>query len=436
MKIYALTAGAASMYCGSCLRDNALAAAMKAQGHDVVLMPVYTPTLVDEANVSEEHVFFGGISVYLQQYSQFFRNTPWFVDRLWDSRRALKAASKRSIPVNPKFLGEMTVAMLEGEHGPQKKEFEKMAHYLHNMEKPDLVTLPNSLVISMASTIKKATAAPVYVTLQGEDLFLENLEEPYRSKSLRLIRDMAGSVDGFIAVSEFGARIMASYLDIPKARIHVVPLGVNTGDLTVREVRNDGVFRVGYFARVAPEKSLHQLCEAYHWMRTEGGLPPSRLEAAGYLAPEHKEYLSIIEKQMKAWGLANEFHYHGSLDRDHKIRFLHSVDVLSVPSIYAETKGLYALEAMACGVPLVSPRHGSFPEMIEKTGGGLLATPNDPVSFGREILRLYREPELRAKLGRQAHEGVRAHYTVERMAQRAAEIYSGATVEQRAAARG
>src|ERR1041384_7713438 len=107
MRILSITAGAAGMYCGSCLRDNALAAEMKRQGHDVLLVPIYTPTRTDEENVSQEKVFFGGISVYLEQYSPLFRKTPWLLDRLWDSKWALKLASKRSIPVNPRLLGEM-----------------------------------------------------------------------------------------------------------------------------------------------------------------------------------------------------------------------------------------------------------------------------------------------------------------------------------------
>src|SRR5262249_32710805 len=134
------------------------------------------------------------------------------------------------------------------------------------------------------------------------------------------------------------------------------------------------------------------------------------------------------EQQMKEWGLAGEFQYHGALDREHKVRFLRGLDVLSVPSLYAETKGLYALEAMACGVPIVSPNHGSFPEMIERTGGGLLADPDHPISFGKQILRLYQDAELRADIGARGHDGVRAHYTVERMAERAAEVYSGTAV--------
>src|SRR6266700_1676909 len=108
MKILAITAGAAGMYCGSCLRDNALAAELISQGHDVILLPLYTPTLTDEPNVSMDKVFFGGISVYLEQKMALFRGTPRFIDRIWDSMPALKAAAKSSIATSPKMLGELT----------------------------------------------------------------------------------------------------------------------------------------------------------------------------------------------------------------------------------------------------------------------------------------------------------------------------------------
>src|SRR5215470_2513423 len=136
MKILAFTAGAANMYCGSCLRDNALAAELKRQGHDVTLLPIYTPTLTDEPNVSDQRVFFGGISVYLEQHSRFFRKTPWLLDRLWDSRWALKLAARRSIAVNPRLLGEMTVSMLRGEEGFQRKEIQKLTTWLSKQVLP------------------------------------------------------------------------------------------------------------------------------------------------------------------------------------------------------------------------------------------------------------------------------------------------------------
>ena len=97
MRLLYLTAGAAEMYCGSCLRDNALATALLARGHDVVLAPVYTPTTTDERNVSGSKVFFGGVSVFLQQHVPLFRHTPAILDRVWDSSAVLKLASKRQI---------------------------------------------------------------------------------------------------------------------------------------------------------------------------------------------------------------------------------------------------------------------------------------------------------------------------------------------------
>src|SRR6516164_8405249 len=112
MKVIAFTAGAGPMYCGSCIRDNALAAELRKQGHDLILLPIYTPTLTDEPNVSEQTVFCGGISVYLEQHLPLFRKTPWLLDRLWDSRWALKLASRRSIAVSPRLLGELTVSVL------------------------------------------------------------------------------------------------------------------------------------------------------------------------------------------------------------------------------------------------------------------------------------------------------------------------------------
>ena len=173
MRLLYLTAGAAEMYCGSCLRDNALAAALLARGHDVVLTPIYTPTTTDEKNVSQSKVLFGGISVYLEQHVPFFRNTPAFLDRLWDSTPVLKLASKRQIKVDPAVLGEMTVSMLKGVDGFQRKEIDKMLRWVESEARFDVVTLPFTLLISLARPLREVLGAPIACTLQGEDLFLE-----------------------------------------------------------------------------------------------------------------------------------------------------------------------------------------------------------------------------------------------------------------------
>ena len=130
MRILSITAGAGGMYCGSCLRDNALAAELVARGHDVTLLPLYTPLVSDEPNVSRKDVLFGGISVYLQQRVPWFRTAPRFLDRLWDSPRVIQAFAGRSVSTDPKLLGDLTISMLEGERGVLRKEFDKLLEWL------------------------------------------------------------------------------------------------------------------------------------------------------------------------------------------------------------------------------------------------------------------------------------------------------------------
>ena len=418
------------MYCGSCMRDNALAGELIRKGHDVILLPIYTPTRTDEPNVSNDKVFFGGISVYLEQYVPMFRNSPRWLDRVWDSKPMLALASKRSLSVSPKMLGEMTVSMLKGEDGFQRKEIEKLTEWARHETAPDVVSLPYSLLISLAKPVKAALGRPICCTLQGEDLFLDGLQEPYRSQSLELIKENVKHVDAFISVSEFYADFVPDYLGIPPEKIHVVPLGINLQGYEMRRRDSSRPFTIGFFARVAPEKGLHMLAEAFKELRKKGMIPEARLEAAGYIAPEHASYLSEIEADLKAAGLGGEFQYHGAVDRDQKIDFLRSLDVLSVPATYDEPKGIFLLEAMACGVPVVQPRRGGFTEVVEKTGGGLLVKPDSVEALVEGLAKVYREPDLAESLSHNGFENVRKHYNVSLMADRALEVYESVASHQ------
>jgi len=423
MKILAFTAGAARMYCGSCLRDNALAAELKRQGHDVILLPIYTPTRTDEANVSDARVFMNGITVCLEQQSAFFRKTRWLLDRLWDAPWLMRLAAKSSIAVDPRVLGEMTVSMLRGEDGFQRKDIAKMTGWLAGESKPDIVTLPNCLLSGLAKPIREAVGRPVCCTLQGEDLFLSQLPEPYRRQSWELIRANTAHVDRYAAVSEFAAEYWRRELGIPAHRMNVVPLGINLEGYDPGLRVHSDRFTVGYLARVAPEKGLHLLVESYIRLRRETDFGGAVLESAGYLAPEHRGYLRGIEKQMKDAGFAADFRYHGELDRVRKIEFLRDLDVMSVPCTYDEPKGLSILEALAIGVPVVQPRRGAFPEILQRTGGGILVQPDDAGSLAQAIHGLWKNREQITELGRNGAQGVRQHYGVAQMAARALEVY-------------
>ena len=421
MKIIMLTAGAARMYCGSCLRDNVLASELKRQGHDVMLLPLYTPTRTDEANVSEPRVFLNGIAVCLDQEASFFRKEHNLLDRLWDAPWMLKVASRTSIRVDPHRLGAMTISMLRGEDGFQLKEIRKLTDWLRTEPAPDVAVLPNSLLIGLARPIRDALRRPLLCTLQGEELFLNQLQDRHRAQAIDLIRAKAEDVDGFIAVSEYSARYWVRELGLPERKMHVVPLGINLEGFDAPRIPSSR-FTIGFLARIAPEKGLDTLAEAYILLRRKTDLGPAEVRAAGYLAPEHKNYLRGVNRRLREAGLAHEFHYEGVLDRTQKIEFLRRLDVFSVPCTYDEPKGISLLEAMAAGVPVVQPRRGAFPEIIEKTGGGVLAQPGGPASLADAIYNLWKALGSASELGRKGAAGVREHYSAERMAARALEV--------------
>ena len=202
-----------------------------------------------------------------------------------------------------------------------------------------------------------------------------------------------------------------------------MPLGINLGGFERRRDRGARPFTVGYLARIAPEKGLLGLCDAYVRFRRMPGVDAARLDVAGYLAPDQKGYLKEAERRLAQAGFGSEFQYRGTLDREQKIDFLRSLDVFSVPTVYVEPKGLFLLEAMASGVPVVQPRHGAFPEMLAKTSGGVLVEPGDPQSLAEGLYGLWQDPALRAELGQNGVDGVRRHYSVARSADRMLEVY-------------
>jgi glycosyltransferase involved in cell wall biosynthesis len=423
MRLLHLTAGAGGMFCGSCLRDNTLANALHALGHDVTLLPVYTPTRTDGPNASEHDVYFGGISVYLQQKFRVFRHTPAVLDAFWDVPAVIKAAAGRGVSVDPKDLGELTLSTLRGEAGFQAKEIRKLVRHLEELPPFDVIVIPVSLLIGLAEPLKRALGRPVVCTLQGEDLFLESLSAEHRAEAKELIRRHAPHVDAFIATSAYYADFMAGYLGLDRGTIRTVPLGIALDGHEPTPRMADGPPVVGFFARVAPEKGLHLLAEAYVLLRRGMGIGPARLRAAGYLAPEHRGYLAGVEERLRAEGLGAEFTYVGEVDRAGKLAFLEGIDVLSVPSPYVEPKGLYLLEAMASGVPWVQPAHGAFLEMHAATGGGLLFAPGDPRDLATKLKELLDDPALRRDLGRAGAAGVRAHYDDEQMAGRSLDVF-------------
>lgn len=426
MKIAYVTAGAGGMYCGSCIHDNSLAAALQKMGHDVALVPVYTPLRTDETNVTLDRVFYGAINVYLQQRVPLFRHTPRLLDRWLDRPGLLRWVSRFAASTNARQLGELTLSMLRGEEGRQRKELLRLVEWLRDDFRPELVQLTNSMLLGLARQLREELRVPVVCAIQGEDIFLQELEEPHRSRVMDTLRHKAADVDLFLATSRYYADFMAQYLGIEPEKIAVARLGLHLeGHGEPRERPPERPFVVGYLARICPEKGLHLLVDAFRELRRRVGPGQVKLRVAGYLGGRDQAYFKGVCATVKSHGLEGDFEYLGEVDRQRKIEFLHSLHVLSVPTTYHEPKGLYVLEALANGVPVVQPRHGAFPELVEQTGGGVLVTPDSPLELAAGIEGLMTDRELRHRLAQRGREAVHRGFGAEVMAAETLAAYEG-----------
>jgi glycosyltransferase involved in cell wall biosynthesis len=301
-----------------------------------------------------------------------------------------------------------------GERGPLRAELEKLIDLL-KANRPNVVCLPNLMFIGIAERLKASLGVPAVCTLSGEDVFLDALAEPFRRDAWSLIREAAPAVDAFLAVTNDYADHAAARFRLPRDRIHVVPLGVRVEDFS--EATPPGApFTIGYLARICPPKGLAVLAEAFVRLRRSGR--DVRLRVAGYVSRTDRPYLRMVRRRLRRAGMLRDVDFVGEVNREEKARFLRSLHVLSVPAVYREAKGLYVLEALACGVPVVQPRHGSFPELVEGTGGGLLYDPAEPGGPAEGIARLMDDPSLHERLARQGRAGLIAHHTDRLMAER------------------
>jgi glycosyltransferase involved in cell wall biosynthesis len=280
------------------------------------------------------------------------------------------------------------------------------------------------MLLGLAPRMRDELGVPVLCSVQGEDIFLDELSEPYRSRVRDALREQAHHVDRFIATSDYYRDYMTGFLEVPSHKMSLVELGLNLdGHGTLARKPDEPPFVVGYLARICPEKGLHELAESFRRLAARAGAERVRLRIAGYLGERDRAYFDGILAQVREWGLEQAVEYVGEVDRQAKIDFLNSIHVLSVPTTYREPKGLFVLEALANGVPVVQPRHGAFPEMIESLGGGLLVEPGSTDELTEALASLMGEPARREELGRQGRAAVHATRGDDQMARATLEIY-------------
>jgi glycosyltransferase involved in cell wall biosynthesis len=413
-----------NFYCENCLRDAALVKAVRKLGHDVLMVPLYLPLQADKVEqVSNAPIFFGGVNVYLQQKLSLFRKTPRWIDRWFDSRGLLEWAGRKAGMTNARDLGETTISMLRGEDGRQVKELDRFVDWLMTEpQKPDLVCLSNVLLAGMARRIKEKLGVPVVCLLQDEDGFLDGLNSPYAEQAWAVVHERARDIDAFLAVSKYYGDTMSARLKADAGKMHVVRMGVEL-DLYKPHDSGPAVPTIGFLSRMCPGRGLDKLVDAFILLKRNAKLRSAKLRISGGRSGADEPFIRRLQDKLKAGGVLDDVEFLQAFDRDAKLEFLRSLSVLSVPEPQPVAYGLYVLEALAMGVPVVEPAIGCFPETIAATGGGVLYEPNTAERLAQAMEPLLLGLQSARRLGAEGRAGVLEAFDIGRTATEMIRVY-------------
>jgi len=434
MRVAQITPGTGDgFYCENCVRDAALVTATRKLGHDVLTIPMYLPVAGDtEETVASVPIFFGGINTYLQQKSAFFRKTPRWIDRLFDSPKLLTWIGRKAGMTSARQLGEMTISMLHAEQGRQVKELHRLVNWLVVQDnRPDVVCLSNILLAGLARPIKERLDVPVACLLQDEDAFLDGLASPYAEQAWQMLAERSSDVDAFIAVSKYFADVMRQRLSVSADRMHVVRAGISLDGYEPRQTAPETP-AIGYLSRMCADRGLDTLVEAFIILKKNEKLKNVKLRIAGGKTGNDDVFIDRIRKQLASCGFIDDVEFLPDFDRDNKLAFFQTLSLLSVPEQRPIAYGLYVLEALAAGVPVVEPASGAFVELLEMTGGGILFEPNPPdvrrtATLASAMEPLLLDPDYARQLGEQGREAVFEKFNVEQTAREIVRIYEGIT---------
>ena len=314
--------------------------------------------------------------------------------------------------------------MLQGEKGRQIKELNRLVDWFDTREnKPDIVCLSNILLLGLARRIKQKLGVPVVCLLQDEEGFLDGLPSPYAEQAWQILTERADDIDTFIAVSQFYADVMRRRLKIDPDRVKVAYTGIALDGYEACRAKPD-VPTIGFLSQMSADKGLDTLVDAFIILKKNEKLKNARLRITGGKSAGDKALVNRLCRKLRSDGLLDDVEFLSDFDLKAKRAFLQTLSVLSVPEKYPVSCGLYVLEALAAGVPVVQPESGVFPELLEMTGGGVLCEPNNAKALAAALETLLLDPEQARQLGEQGRKAVHEKFDIEQTARDLMRIYA------------
>lgn len=425
MKIMHIIPGSGgSFYCGNCLRDSKFVEGLRASEHTVVKLPMYLPLFSNEHDLSKEiPVFYGAISIYMKQLFPAFRKAPKWVDRMLNSKPMLRLASRFAGSTRAKGLEEMTVSMLLGEEGQQKDELKRMVDWIVDNCDPDVIHLSNALLLGLAHELNVRMNVPVICSLQDEDVWVDVMKPEIRDEVWKLMATKSEHVAAFISVSDYYAKEMQPKLNLPDSKIKSVHIGLYPEDYEFK-LPSEKKRSIGYVSRLCEENGLDILVDAFIDLKKNKEFNDVQLILTGGSTGDDKRFLKNIRRKIKKNGLADQVEFHDDFEEEGLQEYLKKVSMISVPVRNGEAFGIYLLEAMSSGIPVIQPALGAFPEIVELGGGGVIYEPNTAEKLSETLAEMLSDPKKLDKLARDGRAGVEKHFHVDGQVKRMVQIYS------------
>ena len=420
--VHIIPGSGGSFYCGNCLRDSKYVDAIRKLGHQVIKVPMYLPLFADEHDIKDIPVFYGAVSIYLKQLYPIFRRAPRWFDKILNSGPVLKLAAGMAGSTRAKGLEEMTVSMLLGEEGKQSEELERMVDWIAINCKPEVIHLSNALLLGLAHRLKERMNVPVICSLQDEDIWVDVMKQQARDEVWELMHEKSRYVDAFVAVSNYYASVMNDKMKIPPEKIETLYLGVDP--TSYQEVHKQTRERnIGFLSRMNYDNGLDILVEAYIILKKQNGFEDVKLIMTGGSTGDDAKFLNSLKKKLKREKLNQYIDFCEDFMCDDRTMFFKRISVLSVPVRLGEAFGLYLLESMASGVPVVQPALGAFPEIVEISGGGIIYEPNTPDKLAEALARILNDKDLLANKSNDGYKGVCEHFDIEIQAKKLVDLY-------------
>ena len=424
MKIVNIVPGfGGTFYCGNCLRDSGYTKSLRDLGHDAIMLPIYLPlTIQQDTKEDDTPLFYGAVNMYLKQNYKIFRKMPHWLEKFFNSNAILRYAAKKAGSTRADGLENMTISMIEDKEGALDKELQELIDFLKNHEKPDVVHLSNALLMGMATKIREELKIPVVCSLQDEDVWIDAMRPKYQKEMWELMNKKSEYIDAFIAVSDYFADYMKTNMYAAKNKIHTINIGIDCKMYKPYEGEKN-FQHIGFLSRMYKEHGFGLFIDAFIELKKDPEFKHVKAICSGGMTPDDKKYFKKQIRKLKRNKLLEEVEFIEKFEVDDRSEYFSKVTFLTVPVLKGEAFGTYQIEALACGVPLVQPKLGAFPEIIEKTGAGILYESNTVEGLVQAWKNALREPEKLKEMGKKGILSVTEKFTNKVLSKEVLEVY-------------